>query len=72
MAPLEAIGISPKLATKKDIKIANPPLVGIGTLLTRLALGLSTAPTRKAKSEQEGLRIRTLTKPLSEQGHNLL
>ena len=30
-------------------KIPNPPIVGIGFLLTRRALGLSTAPNTKAK-----------------------
>lgn len=37
-------------------KIANPPIVGIGTLLTRLAFGLSTAPIFSASPRIKGVK----------------
>lgn len=39
------------------MKIANPPMVGIGTLLTRLAVGLSMAPTLNEILRTNGVKI---------------
>lgn len=39
----------------KSNKIPSPPIVGIGFLLTRRALGLSTAPKTKARRRINGV-----------------
>ena len=39
----------------KVTKIPSPPIVGIGFLLTRRALGLSTAPSTKARRLMKGV-----------------
>src|SRR5699024_9975499 len=46
-----------KLVTLNARKIANPPIVGIGTLFTRRAFGLSTAPTLNANNLINGVKI---------------
>ncbi|KRM00215.1 hypothetical protein FD50_GL002190 [Liquorilactobacillus satsumensis DSM 16230 = JCM 12392] len=42
-------------------KIAKPPIVGIGILLTRLALGLSTAPILTANLRTNGVKRKDKT-----------
>ena len=48
-------GRKPSTDTAKAIKTANPPAVGIGTLLMRRALGLSTAPILKDRKRTSGV-----------------
>ena len=49
------MGMNTKVDNTKDNKMARPPALGIGFLLIRLAFGLSTAPTRKAKERTIGV-----------------
>ena len=50
------MGIRANVAIANEIIMASPPALGIGTLLIRLAFGLSTAPTLKAKNLTKGVK----------------
>ena len=54
-------GKNTKLDIAKEINIARPPADGIGTLLIRLAFGLSTAPIRNAKKRTKGVSTTAIT-----------